>query len=63
RFEELLSDTDDPIDNRNGLMHEPTNDLFINRIHTPPLARSRSPFIALSQASTRNIMSTPNPAQ
>ncbi|CAF3848033.1 unnamed protein product [Rotaria sordida] len=64
RFEEILSDNDDNnADNRNALVRESTRDIFSNRIHTPPLLRSRSPYTVLSQTSSQNIMSTPNPSQ
>ncbi|CAF4163203.1 unnamed protein product, partial [Rotaria sp. Silwood2] len=63
RFDEILSDCDENADNRNALVREPTRDIFVNRIHTPPLIRSRSPFTILSLTSSRNIMSTPNPTQ
>lgn len=62
-MDENLSDIDDIPENRNGFTHDGSHDIFVNRIHSPPLARSRSPFTALSQVSNRLIMSTPNPTQ
>ncbi|CAF0803068.1 unnamed protein product [Rotaria sp. Silwood1] len=63
-FEEIFSDYEENVDNRNALVRETTRDIFSNRVHTPPpLIRSRSPFTVLNQTSNRNIMSTPNSTQ
>ena len=53
-MEEVLTDEDD--DNRSISTHDRTHDVFLSRVHTPPLVRSRSPFTISSQASSRNML-------
>ncbi len=55
----LSHDDDDDDDHRSTSFRIRTQDNFLNRIHTPPLIRSRSPFTI----SNRNIMATPTAAQ
>lgn len=57
-MEEVFSDgADDDDDNQsNSISVGRTQDYFLNRIRTPPLHRSRSPFTLSSQASSRPML-------
>ena len=54
----MISDDDDD-DNRSASLASRAHDLLLNRVHTPPLTRTRSPFTLSSQASSRNMLHTP----
>ena len=69
-MEEVLSDVggddDDDDDNRStsiAAAGRTTHDFLLNRIHTPSLLRSRSPFTSSSQASSRQMLGANNPVQ
>jgi rootletin len=62
-LEEVLSDGDGDNDNQSASIHSRTHDLLLNRIHTPPLIRSHSPYTISTQASSRNMMNTPSAGQ
>jgi hypothetical protein len=61
-LEEVQTDGDDD-DNEITSIQNRTHELLLNRIHTPPLIRSRSPYTISTQASSRNMMNTPSAAQ
>ncbi len=56
-----MSDDDD--DNRSISINVGTNDLFLNRIHTPPLTRARSPYTVPIQALSRTMIGAPGGSQ
>jgi succinylglutamate desuccinylase len=44
-------------------LHGRAHDIFLSRVNTPPLTRTRSPFTVSSRASSRHTMGTPSAAQ
>ncbi|CAF4135726.1 unnamed protein product, partial [Rotaria sp. Silwood2] len=58
---EVLSHDDD--DNRSSSARSQIQDILLNRVQTPPITRSRSPFTVSSQGSNQNLMTTPTSAQ
>ncbi|CAF0997556.1 unnamed protein product [Adineta ricciae] len=59
-LEEVLSDEDE---NRSTTIRGRTQDIFVNRIRTPPITRSRSQHTVSSQSSVRNLMGTSSAVQ
>jgi hypothetical protein len=57
----VLSDDDD--DNRSVSIHERAQDIFLSRVNTPPLTRTRSPFTVSSQTSSRIMLGTTSATQ
>lgn len=69
-MEEVLSDVaggvdDDDDDNRSTSIAAAgrTHEFLFNRIHTPPLLRSHSPYTISSQASSRQMLGANNTTQ
>jgi hypothetical protein len=60
-LEEIHTDDDD--DNEISAIQNRTQELLLNRIQSPPLIRSRSPYTVSTQASSRNMMTTPSATQ